>query len=185
MKFLSPKAALYLYKASIMLCIKYCCHVWAGAPHCYLDMLNKLQKWVCRTVGPTFAASLEPLGHCRNLANLSRFYSCYFGRSSTELVNWFHFFVLVRGTQFVLIECMIFLVTFPRFYKDVYVSSMPSYYLYNLVLNIHIFRPSTQVFSLSFFWKSFQQNPHHRKGDSATLTCNININCTADSISFT
>ena len=31
MKFLSPEAALYLYKSTIHPCVKYCCHVWAGA----------------------------------------------------------------------------------------------------------------------------------------------------------
>ena len=44
--------------------MKYCCHVWAGAPSCYLELLDKLQKWICRTVGPSLAASLEPLAHC-------------------------------------------------------------------------------------------------------------------------
>ena len=50
-----------------------CCHVWAGAPSCYLDMLDKLQKWVCRTVGPSLAAFLELLAHRGNVANLSLF----------------------------------------------------------------------------------------------------------------
>ena len=44
--------------------MKYCCHVWAGAPSCYLELLDKLQKWIWRTVGPSLAASLEPLAHC-------------------------------------------------------------------------------------------------------------------------
>ena len=42
MKFLSADAALYLYKSTIWPCLEYCCHVWAGAPSCYL--LDKLQK---------------------------------------------------------------------------------------------------------------------------------------------
>ena len=36
MKFLSPEVALYLYKSTIHPCMQYCCHVWAGAPSCYL-----------------------------------------------------------------------------------------------------------------------------------------------------
>ena len=64
MKFLSPKIALYLYKSTIPPCMEYCCHVWAGAPCCYLELLDKLQKQICRTVGPSLAASLEPLAHC-------------------------------------------------------------------------------------------------------------------------
>ena len=63
MKFLSPEVALYLYKFTIWLCMEYCCHAWAGAPSCYLELLDKLQKRICRTVGPLLAASLEPFAH--------------------------------------------------------------------------------------------------------------------------
>ena len=37
-KFLFPDVALYLYKSTICSYMAYCCHVWAGAPSCYLDM---------------------------------------------------------------------------------------------------------------------------------------------------
>ena len=37
MKFLSPEVALHLYKSTIHPYIEYCCHVWAGAPRCYLN----------------------------------------------------------------------------------------------------------------------------------------------------
>ena len=60
MKFLSPEVALYLFKSIICPCMEYCCDVWAGAPSCYLDFLDKLQKPICRIVGPSLAASLEP-----------------------------------------------------------------------------------------------------------------------------
>ena len=80
MKFLSPEVALYLYKSTIRPCMEYCCHVWAGAPSCYLELLDKLQKRICRTVGPSLTASLEPLAHRRNVASLSLFYRYYFGR---------------------------------------------------------------------------------------------------------
>ena len=78
MKFLSPEVALYLYKSTIRPCMEYCCHVWAGAPSCYLELLDKLQKRICRTVGPSLAASLEPL---------SLFYLYYFARCSSELAQ--------------------------------------------------------------------------------------------------
>ena len=64
MKFLSLEVALYLYKSTMQPCIEYCCHVWGGAPSCYLELLDKLQKQICRTVGPSLAVSLEPLAHC-------------------------------------------------------------------------------------------------------------------------
>ena len=46
MKFLSPEVARYLYKSTIRPCMEYCCHVWAGARSCYLDLLDKLQKQI-------------------------------------------------------------------------------------------------------------------------------------------
>ena len=80
MKFLSPEVGLYLYKSTIRPCMEYCCHIWAGAPSCYLELLDKLQKRICRDAGPSLAASLEPLAHRRNVASLSLFYRYYFGR---------------------------------------------------------------------------------------------------------
>ena len=87
MKFFSPEVALYLCKSTICPCMEYCCHVWACAPSCYLELLDKLQKRICRTVGPSLAASLEPLAHRRNVASLSLFYRYYFGRCSSELAE--------------------------------------------------------------------------------------------------
>ena len=63
MKFLSPEVALYLYKSTICPCMEYCLHVWAGAPNCYLELLDKLQKRICKNVGPSLAACLETLAH--------------------------------------------------------------------------------------------------------------------------
>ena len=60
MKFFSLEVAMYLDKSTIWPCIEYCCHVWAGTPSCFLELLHKLQKWICRAVGPSLVASLEP-----------------------------------------------------------------------------------------------------------------------------
>ena len=62
-------------------------NIWAGAPSCYLELLDKLRKRICRTVGLSLAASLEPLAHHRNVASLSLFYRYYFGRCSSELAE--------------------------------------------------------------------------------------------------
>ena len=43
-----------------MLCMEYCCHVWAGAPSCNVKLLDKLQKRICKAVGPSLAVCLEP-----------------------------------------------------------------------------------------------------------------------------
>ena len=66
MKFLSPEVARYLYKSTIRPCMEYCCHVWADAPSCYLELLDKLKKRICRTVGPSLAASLSKCGHLKS-----------------------------------------------------------------------------------------------------------------------
>ena len=64
MKFLSPEAALYLYKSTLCPCMEYCFHILTGTPSCFLELLDKQQKRICRTVGPSPATSLEPLAHC-------------------------------------------------------------------------------------------------------------------------
>ena len=87
MKFLSPEVALYLYKSTIRPCMEYCCHVWPGDPSCCWELLDKLQKRICRTVSPSLDASLEPLAHHRNVASLSLFCRYYFGRCSAELAQ--------------------------------------------------------------------------------------------------
>ena len=50
-------------------------------------MLDKLLKRVCRTAGPTLAASFEHWVHYRNVASLSLFYRYCFGRCSSELAE--------------------------------------------------------------------------------------------------
>ena len=55
-------------------CMEYFCHAWTGTPSCYLELLDKLQKLICRTVGPSLAAFLELLAHRWNIASLSLFY---------------------------------------------------------------------------------------------------------------
>ena len=64
--------------------MEYYCHFWAGVTSCYLEFLDKLQKRICRTVGPSLAACREPLVHRRKVASLSLF---YFVRFSSELAQ--------------------------------------------------------------------------------------------------
>ena len=124
MKFLSPEVALYLYKSTIRSCMEYCCHVWAGAPSCYLELLDKLQKRICRTVGHSLAASLETLAHHRNVASLSLFYRYYFGRCSSELAELVPLpYFRGRSTHYSN-RLHDFSVTIPRCYKDFYVNSL-------------------------------------------------------------
>ena len=64
MKFLSPEVALCLYKSTIRSYMEYCCHFWAGgAPSCHLELLEKLEKWISRTICHSLGVSLESLAH--------------------------------------------------------------------------------------------------------------------------
>ena len=103
--------------------MKYCCHVWAGAPNCYLEWLDKLQKQICRTVVPSLAASLEPLAHHRNVASLSLFYMYYFDRCSSELAQLVPLPYSRRRSTCCSDRLHDFSATIPRCCKDVYVNS--------------------------------------------------------------
>ena len=99
MKFRSLEVALYLNKSTLCPCLEYCCHIWAGAPSCYLELLDKLQKQICMTVGLALAAFLEPLAHQQNMVSLSLSFRYYF-------------LFLKGGLHVILIDCMIFLSPF-------------------------------------------------------------------------
>ena len=86
-------------------------------------MLEKLQKWVCRTVGSSLAASLEPLAHCWNVASLSLFYSYYFGRCLYELADIISLPCSHGKSTHCYNRLPDFSVTIPRCYKDVYFNS--------------------------------------------------------------
>ena len=103
--------------------MEYCCHVWAGASSYYLELLDKVQKRICKTVGPSLATSLEPLAHRRNVASLSLFYRYYFGRCSSELAQLVPLpFSRGKSTRYS-DRLHDFSVTIPRCYKNVYVNS--------------------------------------------------------------
>ena len=112
----SPQAALCLHKSTVQPSMEYCCHVWAGASSCYLELLDKLQKYIFRTVGSSLAASLEPLAHCRNVPSLTFFYRYYFGRCSPELAQLVSFpYSQGRSTHYSN-RLHDFSVTIPRYY---------------------------------------------------------------------
>ena len=105
------------------LIMEYCCYVWAGAPSSNLELLAKLQKRICRTVGRSLAASVEPLVHRRNVASLSLFCRYYFGRCSPELSQLGSLPYFGGRSTGYSDRFHDFSVTIPRCYKDVYVSS--------------------------------------------------------------
>ena len=96
-KFLSPEVAVYLYKSTIWPCMEFCCHVWAGAPSCYLELLDKLQKRIFRTVDSSLVASLEPLTHHRNVTNLVFSLGITLVDVHLNWLNWFHLLILEGG----------------------------------------------------------------------------------------
>ena len=125
MRFLSHEVVVYLLKSTIGSCIEYCVHIWAGIASCYLELLDKLQKRICRTVCPSLAASVEPLAHCRsrNVARLRLFYRHYFGRCSSDLAQLVPLtFARDRSTRYC-DRLSDFSVNIRTCYKDVYVNS--------------------------------------------------------------
>ena len=103
--------------------MEYCYHICTGAPSCYLELLEKLQKWICRTVGPSLAASFEPLSHRRDGASLNLLSGYYFGRYLSELAQLVRLpYSRGRSTRYS-DRLHDFSVTILRCYKDVYVNS--------------------------------------------------------------
>ena len=83
--------------------------------------LGWLQNCICRNVGHSIAASLEPFVHHQNVASLSLFYRYYFVH--LNWLNWFHF-LIHKGGLFVFSDRLLdFSVTIHRFYKGVYINS--------------------------------------------------------------
>ena len=90
-------------------------------------MLDKLQKQVCRTVGPSLAASVEPLAHRHNIVSLSLFYRYYFGRCSFELTEVVPLpCSRARSTRYS--NKSHFSVTIPTCYKDVCINISTNFF---------------------------------------------------------
>ena len=67
--------------------------------------------------------SLEPLAHRRNVASLSLFCRCYFGRCSSKLAELVPLFYSRGRSTCYCDRLHDFSVTIPRCYKDNYVNS--------------------------------------------------------------
>ena len=88
-----------------------------------LGWCNQLLLGMSRIVGPSLAASVEPLANHRNVASLSLFYRYYFGRCSSELAQLVPLpFSRGRSTRYS-DRLHGFSVTMPRCYKGVYINS--------------------------------------------------------------
>ena len=93
--------------------MEYCYHVWAGAPSCYLELLDKLQNGYAELlvlhlplllntwlIVGTWPAQVFPIG------------IYYFGRCSSELAQLVPFLFWEGGQLVILIDCMVFLSPF-------------------------------------------------------------------------
>ena len=109
-KFRSRKVALYLWKSTIRPHMEYYCRVLAGTPICFLELLNKVQKRICRIGGPSLVPFLNPWprNHRRNVASSSLFCRYCLVDVHLNLLNWFHFLILDGGLLVILIDRMIF-----------------------------------------------------------------------------
>ena len=75
-------------------------------PYYYLDLLDKLQKGICRTIGPSLVFSWL-------IVKVWPAKVFYVGITLVDVFqnwrNWFHFPFLEGGLLVILIDCMIFL----------------------------------------------------------------------------
>ena len=72
-KFLSSEVVFYLCETIIKPDMEYCCHIWAGVPSCFLNILDILQKKLCKKFGPLLGVYLESLVHNQSAARLNLF----------------------------------------------------------------------------------------------------------------
>ena len=93
-------------------------------------MLVKLQKRVCRAIGPSFAASLAYFARVWNIASLSPFHRYYIGRCLSELAELVPLVFSRRRFTHYSNRLNDFSVTIPRCYNDVYVNIFYSGILY-------------------------------------------------------
>ena len=176
---------LCLYQSTIWQFMEYWCQVWAGAPSCCLELLDKLQKQICRTVSPSLASSLEPLAHCWNVASLSLFYRYYFGRSSSELTQLVPLSYSPGRSTHYSDKLHDFSVTTPRCYKDVYVnSSFPrnslefsAYRCVLLTYDLSGFKSKSKLFSL--VWSKSQFTKKSCSSRKVPYFHNFCISCNA------
>ena len=112
MKFPPPEVALYLCITTIWHCMEHCWHTCAVAHSCYLDISDKQQTRICRTVGPSFTTSLEPFAHRCKVTSWNFSNSYYFAQCLSELVELIpHPYSCGRSTR-TLIGCMVLLSPF-------------------------------------------------------------------------
>ena len=97
--------------------------LWKRSTSCYLELLDRLQKRICRTVVPSFAVSLEPLAHRQNVTSLGLLYRHYFVRCSSKLAQLVSFIFSCGMSTCYSDRLHDFSVTIPRCYKDVCVNS--------------------------------------------------------------
>ena len=103
--FISPEVALYFYKSTIRPCMEYCCHAWAVAPSCYLELLSYKNRYV-----GLFFLHLLPhwnFGHRQDKSVVVSLVNVHL-----NWFSWFHFFIVEGGLLVIAIDCMIFLSPF-------------------------------------------------------------------------
>lgn len=83
--YLTPESILYLYKSTIRPCIEYCCHIWGGASSESLNLLDRIQRRVCNSIGESLSSKLDSLSHRRAVSSLCLFYKYFHGHCSSEL----------------------------------------------------------------------------------------------------
>jgi hypothetical protein len=83
--YLTPESVLYLYKTQIRPILEYCSHLWSRSAASGIALLDRIQKRVCKLIGPQLSLKLEPLSHRRDVSSLSLLYRYQNGLCSSQL----------------------------------------------------------------------------------------------------
>ena len=86
--YFSPSQLLTIYKSQIRPSLKYCTHIWGGAPKSSLHLFDRIQSKAIRLINnQNLTNSLQSLSHRRLVADLSIFYHYFHGHCSQEIKN--------------------------------------------------------------------------------------------------
>ena len=103
--------------------MEYCCHVWAGAPSCYLELLKSYRNEYVGLLVLHLLPLLNPWLIIEMYPVMYLFYRYYFGSCSFELAQLVPLpYSRGRSTRYS-DRLHYFSVTILRCYKDIYVNS--------------------------------------------------------------
>ena len=98
----------YLCKSTILPCLEYSRYFWAGTPSYYLDILDKQQKWTCRTVAYLNRKGVQSQSHV-------------LAQSILKTLSWFVAYQKIKWCDSFIFQTPYY--TFCNFWLFIYIDS--------------------------------------------------------------